>query len=91
MCFYERGGELGPPVRTVPGGVFGWEVLVGGSVGEKGGHFADFVGVLLLEGGNVFLCVGDSFNGFGWGVDAEELDVLLAAKEKFEVGLGERG
>lgn len=87
MRFDEGGRELGPAVGTVPGGVFGGEVFVGGSVGEKGGHFADFVGVLLLEGGDVFLGVSDGFDGFGYGVDAQELDVLLAAEEEFEAGL----
>ena len=89
MSLDEGAGELGPAVGTIPRGVLSGQqrVMLGRPVGEKGSHFANFVGVLLLEGGDVFLGVGDGFDGLRLGVDAEELNVLLAAEEEFEVGL----
>ena len=88
MCFDKGGRELRPPVGTVPRAVLSGQVLcVDGSDGEQTRHFANFIWVLLLEGGNVFLGVGDGFNGFSGVVNAQELDVLLTAEEEFEVGL----
>ena len=82
----EEVGELGPSRGVVEGRVGGRRGPAGRE-GEEATCLLDFFGVCRPEGNEVLLGVGDGLEELGFGLGADELDVLLESEHELKLAL----